>query len=272
MSHGAGAPLVGMRMSPLANLQRTFQGYVLRGEPDVLDRITGGERVDPRQRLRIYFDAYRLRLVEALATDYEALRALMGDERFKTVCNAYVEATASVLRNVRWYGAGLPEFLRTTSPWSQQIILHELALFEWTLTLAFDAADHSAVRFEDLASVPQETWPALGFVLHPSVHLLELRTNAPALRKATDTGEALPEAVLASDSKTWLVWRKELTACFRSLSEPESWALTAVRGAADFTALCEGLCRWFSAEEAAPHAAALLRQWVDDELICGLTA
>ena len=259
-------------MRALADLQQQFQGYVLHGEQGVVDRIAGGERVDPQQRLRIYFDAYRLRLVEALATDYEALRALMGDEPFKTACRAYVEATPSVLRNVRWYGAGLPEFLRATPPWAEQPVLHELALFEWTLTLAFDAADHAVVRFEELASLPQQAWPALGLVLHPSARLLELRTNATALRKATDAGEPLPGAVLADAPKTWLIWRKELTACFRSLSETESWALAAVRDGANFTQLCEGLCRWLSAEEAAPRAAVLLRQWVNDELISDLTA
>jgi hypothetical protein len=259
-------------MTALSDLQQAFQAYVLHGEQGVVDRIAGGERVDPQQRLRIYFDAYRLRLVEALATDYEALRALMGDEPFKTACRAYVEATPSVFRNVRWYGAGLPGFLRATLPWAEQPSVYELALFEWTLTLAFDAADHAVVRFEDLASLPQQAWPAVGFVLHPSGHLLELRTNAPALRKATDAREPLPGAALADKPKTWLIWRKELTACFRSLSEPESWALAAVKDGVNFTQLCEGLCRWFSAEEAAPQAAALLRQWVDDELISDLTA
>jgi Putative DNA-binding domain len=256
----------------LVSLQQAFQKYVLHGEHGVVERIAGGEGVDPHQRLRIYFDAYRMRLVEALATDYEALRALMGDEPFKTACRAYVEATPSPFRNLRWYGAGLPEFLRATPPWAERPMLYELALFEWTLALAFDAPDHVAVRFEDLASLSPEAWPEIGFVLHPSAHLLELRTNAPALRKAADAGEALPEAVLADDPKAWLVWRQELTACFRSLNEPESWALKAVQDGANFTALCEGLCRWLSPEEAAAHAAGLLRQWVDADLIGDLTA
>jgi hypothetical protein len=258
-------------VSALAELQQAFQGYVLRDKAGLAERIAGGGRVDPQRRLRIYFDAYRLRLVEALATDYEALRALMGDEAFGAACRAYVEATPSLFRNVRWYGGGLPEYFRVTQPWSEQPTLHEVAVFEWTLTLAFDAPDAPVVRFEELARMPPQAWPVLGFVLHPSVHFLELRSNAPSLRKATDAGDPLPEAVVADDTKTWLIWRKELTACFRSLSEPESWALAAVREGGNFTALCEGLCRWFSPDEAAPEAATLLRQWVDDELISDLT-
>ncbi len=126
------------------------------------------------------------------STDYEALRALMGDEAFGAACRAYVDATPSLFRNVRWYGGGLPEYLRVTQPWSEQPILHEVAAFEWTLTLAFDAPDAPVVRFEELARMPQQAWPVLGFVLHPSVHFLELRSNAPSLRKATDAGDPLP--------------------------------------------------------------------------------
>jgi hypothetical protein len=258
-------------VTSLSRLQQAFQGYVLHGEPAVVERIEGGERVDPQRRLRIYGDAYRLRLVEALASDYEALHALLGDEAFDAACHAYVQATPSTFRNVRWYGAGLPEFLRVSQPWAHNPIAHEVALFEWTLTLAFDAADDPVVRFEDLAQLAPTQWPVLGFLLHSSVQLIQLRSNAPALRKATDAEELLPESDVDHETRSWLVWRKELSACFRSLSEPESWALCAVRDGANFTQLCEGLCRWSTPDDAAGQAAALLRQWVDDELISGLS-
>jgi len=258
-------------VSALADLQHALQAYLHRDERAVVARIADHDQVDPDRRLRIYFDAYRLRLVEVLASDYEALRTLMGDEAFNAAARAYVEATPSACRNVRWYGAGLPAFLGATSPWAQQPLLAELASFEWTLTLAFDAADATVVRFEELAGLPARSWPALGFALHPSVHLLELHTNAAALRKAQDAGEPLPEAKLTERSKTWLVWRRQLAVHFRSLSETEAYALAAIRAGADFTTMCEGLCRWFSPEDAAPQAASWLRQWIDDELISDLT-
>src|SRR5262245_35003945 len=112
-------------MTTLADLQYRFQNYVLHDEPGMITRIGGQEGIDPQRRLRIYFDAYRLRLVEALATDYEALRALLGDNQFSDACRAYVEATPSVFRNVRWYGAGLAEFLRTTPPWTRRPAAYE---------------------------------------------------------------------------------------------------------------------------------------------------
>jgi len=255
----------------LARLQREFQRYVLEGSTTVAERIDD-RNADPQRRLRIYYDAYRLRLIEALSTDYEALRTLMGPDDFDATCRAYVEATPSVHRNVRWYGEGLPAFLERTAPWAQRPELHELARFEWTITLAFDAKDADAVAFEELSRLPPAAWPALGFVLHPSLQLIELRSNAPALRKASDAGEPLPATTFAEASIPWLIWRKDLVVCFRSLSMPEQWALHAIAQGANFTALCEGLCEWHPAEEAAPHAAQLLRRWVDDELIVDVTA
>ena len=254
-------------MTALADLQHGFQSYVLRGEPGVIARIGGAEGIDPRRRMRIYFDAYRLRLGEVLAADYEALRSLLGEEQFRDACRSYVEATPSLFRNVRWYGAGLAEFLRATPPWSQQPVAYELALFEWSLTLAFDAAEARGVRFEDLSRLPPSVWPEMRIVLQPSAHLVALRSNAPALRKATDGSEPLPRPTLADSAKPWLLWRKELTPRFRSLSESESWALAAVKDGATFAALCDGLCRWSAPERAPSEAAALLRRWVDDELI-----
>jgi len=259
-------------MTRLRELQHEFQDYILHGLASVAEKMEGGGTADPHRRLRIYHDGYRLRLAEALATDYEALRALLGADDFNVVCARYVQNMPSVHRNVRWYGQGLPAFLQETEPWAQRPELYELALFEWTLTLAFDARDAPVVRFDELAQTPAETWPELRFVLHPSLHAITLSTNAPAQRKAADEGRPPPQPVISSQPTPWIVWRKALSVCFRSLEEPEHSALETIRDGADFTRLCEGLCRWYAQEQAASQAAQLLRRWVDDELITELGA
>jgi hypothetical protein len=251
-------------MNALPQLQLAFQRYILEGEPAMRERVVSAERIDPERRLQIYFDAYRLRLIEALGTDYEALRAAMGHEAFEAACRAYIEATPSLYRNVRWYGRDLSTFLQS---WSDQAIFAEIALFEWTLTLAFDAADLPSITFDELAGLPGEQWPTITFALHPCVNLIELRTNAPAFRKASDAGEPLPEAAIAEAPVAWLIWRRDFSVSFRSLGEPEAWALRAVQNGTSFSELCEGMCEWFEPEEAAPHAAGFLRQWVDEGLI-----
>ena len=124
--------------------------------------------------------------------------------------------------------------------------------------------------FEELAALPGDAWSSLGFRLHHCVRMIELRANAPAIRKAVESGTTRPEPELAAHAATWLIWRKDLTAHFRSLSEPEAWALRAVRGGSTFPALCEGLCEWVAPEEAASAAAGWLRTWIDEQLIMEL--
>ena len=50
----------------LTALQHAFQGYVLQGADGIAERIEPGPLANHRRRLAIYYDAYRLRLVEAL--------------------------------------------------------------------------------------------------------------------------------------------------------------------------------------------------------------
>ena len=264
-------PDAGAASLSLADLEHALQAYVLHGAVRVGEWVDPGPRANPAQRLRIYYDAYRLRLIDALGTDYEALRAAIGDEQFRAACLAYVEAVPSSFRNVRWYGGGLAEFLRDSAPWSERPWLADLARFEWSLTLAFDAQDSPSLSFEDLARVPPQAWTGLAFRLHPCVQLLALGSNAPALRKALDAGEALPEVETYDPPVDWVIWRNDSASFFRCLSVPERLALGAARRGESFSAICEAVCEQVPPEEAPGAVAAWLRTWVDDGLIAGVT-
>ena len=257
-------------MSALTGSQTRFQAYVLTGDGGIISEIAGADDAFRRTRLDIYFNAYRLRLAEALATDYEILKAYTGDETFDAIIRDYIDAHPSVFRNVRWFGGHLADFLREEPRYAGQPILADLARFEWTLGLAFDAADMAALRFEDVAAVPPEAWAGLHLTPHPALHVVELRTNAVAVWNAlknADHGiapERLPEPM------RWAIWRKQFSPYFRSLEADEAWALDAMRNHLNFGEICAGLCQWLPEEQAAPRAAALLRGWVDEGWIASL--
>ena len=257
-------------MSALTGTQARFQAYVLAGDGRIVTEIAGADDAFRRTRLDIYYNAYRLRLAEALAADYEILKAYIGDEIFDAIVRDYIDAHPSVFRNVRWFGGQLADFLRDEPRYAGQPILADLARFEWTLGLVFDAADTGTLRFEDVAAVSPETWAGLRFVPHPALHVVDLRTNAVAVwneLKNEDHGiapEGLPEPL------RWAIWRKQLSPYFRSLETDEAWALDAMRNHLRFGEICAGLCQWLPEEQAAPRAAALLRGWVDEGWIASL--
>ncbi len=255
-------------MKNLPTLQSAFQNYILASDPNIQSDITGTPKVDVATRLAIYADAYRLRLIEALDTDYPGLHAMVGDEEFDRLTRAYIDAQPSTFRSLRWFGHRLSDFLRTTKPYSDYPVFAEMAAFEWAKSDAFDAADTTLCDVANMAAIPPEAWPELTFVAQPSVIRLDLRWNVPMVWKAIDAGEE-PPALLENDIPiAWLVWRQDLLTYFRSLNVDEAWALDAVQRGENFAAICEGLCEWVAAQHVAPHAAGLLKQWLTDGLIC----
>ena len=81
---------------------------------------------------------------------------------------AYVAAKPSHHPNLRWFSQGLPDFLKTTEPYSDHPILADLAALEKALNDAFDAADAPVLALADMAGFAPELWNTLKFQPHPS--------------------------------------------------------------------------------------------------------
>lgn len=247
----------------LAGIEARFQDNILTGDPAIDSQIEGNSAEFRNTRLGIYRNAYRLRLIEVLGTDYEVLHAYLGDAYFNALATEYVAAHPSTFRNVRWFGGKLAEFLRSTPRYAGHPELAELAQFEWSLGQAFDSPDENAVRFEEVAAVTPEVWAELRFKPHPALRLLELRTNAVAIWKAIDTDDSACEPETFPEPVTWAVWRKQHSPFFRSLEADEAWALKAMISQGTFGEICAGLCAWVAEAEAAARAAGMLRGWVE---------
>jgi hypothetical protein len=248
-----------------SQLQRAVQRHVLQADTGVLPHINESQRVPVAVRLGIYSDGYRLRLIEALADNYSQLKAVLGDEAFAAVALEYIDSHPSTHFSIRWFGADLETYLRTTRP--TQPWFADLAQWEWALTCAFDAADAIPLPVEALATVEPERWWTLRFDLHPSVQLLALQTNAPVIFKALSNEIDPPEPVILEVQQDWLLWRQELTTNFRSTAASEARALQLVRSDATFEDLCEALCDWHAEDEVPAHAASLLKSWLAASMI-----
>ena len=248
----------------LSITESRFQDNLLTGDTAIDSRIEGETAEFRSMRLGIYRNAYRLRLIEVLGTDYEVLRAYLGDALFDALAADYIAAHPSTFRNVRWIGGKLAAFLRSTPRYAEHPELAELAQFEWSLGQAFDSPDTDAVRFEEVAAVAPQAWAELRFKPHPALRLLELRTNAVAIWKGIDNEgrSCAPQTFPAP--VTWAVWRKQHSPFFRSLDADEACALKAMSSQASFGEICAGLCAWVTEEEAAARAAGMLRGWVKE--------
>lgn len=259
---------------PLQRLQREFQAYVLGRDPAVLASVRATGRADAATRMDVYADGYAIRLVEALQSDYPGLAALAGPEDFETLARAYVAATPSGFRNLRWYGGALPGFVAQTPPWCGRAGLADMASFEWAMSLSFDAADAAPMRREDLAGLAPEDWPHMRLAVHPAVQVVTLRSNAPAAWSAQARGEPLPALVANGEPASWLLARRELQVRFRVMAPDEAAALMRVRAGEPFGQWCDAFAGDDGeAEEgrAAERAVQCLLQWLADGALAGFS-
>ena len=258
-------------MNDLYTLQEAFQASILQGDDYAGCYISESQRVSAATRLAIYSDAYRLRLIDALADNYPTLHALLGDDAFDRLARAYLVAYPSRHPSIRWFGHRLADFLFKYAPYRARPELPELAHFEWTLREVFDARDSDPLTIQQLSDLPAGSWPYMQIRLHDTVRRLDLCWNVPSIWAAVDRGEPPPAPIAAVKPQSWVLWRKELSQYFRSMDEDEAWALDAARDGQPFAALCEGLCRWREAERAPARAASLLKTWITEQMVSAVT-
>lgn len=254
-------------MSALRELQRSFQRQVLQGTGDLEDQVVSTAGVDAATRLAIYSNAYRLRLIEVLQSDYETLHTLLGDDEFGQLLHRYIERYPSSDPNIRWFGGHMARFLKATSPYLAHPVLAETACVEWTLMRAFDAADSPLIETNTVMRIPAAIWPAMRPVLAPSVQRLQLAWNTVEIWRAIQAEETPPEPTVLSTPIDWVIWRQDLQPHFRSLEVDEAWALDAVMAERTFGEICEGLCEWIDPQHVGNRAALLLKGWVTEGLI-----
>jgi hypothetical protein len=255
-------------MTHLSQLQSDFQAYLLDSSKGAAftKKIINDKKVGVKKRLNIYADAYRLRIIEALANAYPILKALLGDDLFEKSARSYIEKYPSTYRNMRWVGDKMSEHLQAN--FSQYAIAAEMATFEWVLGLAFDAEDAPILSLQDLAAIPPENWGDLRFKFHPAVQLVQAKYNVLLLWQALNGEKAPPKVTLINEP--YVVWRKDLSSHYRSLDIAEYAAIEQMMAGASFADLCEKLQDNASEEEATMKAAQYLAGWLNEGLLTAI--
>ena len=258
-------------MSHLQELQLRFQNYLVSGDDAVEADIISSDNALAEHRLGVYYNAYRIRLIDCLAIDYSALEQHVGREAFEQLALDYLRVFPSKHPSVRWFGDRLPTYMREHYAGEDAEFLTELVDYEWTQSFVFDAADSvQIVKVEDIAQIPADTWPTLAFQFVPAMRWLDLHWNIPAIENAYDTGKGIPAAERNEFPLRWLLWRQQMKTHWRSLEVHEAWAIEQAAAGAGFAAICEGLLEWVDEAQVALIAAGFMKQWVSDELLISL--
>lgn len=255
-------------MVALKTLQSQFQAYLIDSNANpIMPSIAPDARFSAPERLKVYHDAYRLRLLEILKLDFSKTHVLLGDDNFDEAFFQYLQQYPSHHFSVRYFGQHFAHFLRTQAPYKDHTMLAEMAEFEWALNFTIDAADAPIAKTTMLAGVDPEQWPDLRFIVHPSMTSLYLHWDTPALWHDIDNEQPPRAPIQQAQPMRWLFWRKGIKTYFQSCTPAEDQLFKALLANHNFGEMCESLIDILPEEEIPQVAAHTLFKWIQEEMI-----
>jgi hypothetical protein len=210
-------------LTPRATMQKTWTD----GRPTrdiAAEFIKPNDRVSSFERLEIYNKQYWFRLIDSFYDDYPGLLAVLGEKKFVTLAEKYIERHPSASFTLRDLGSRLEKFMREnprlTAP--HQRLALDMARFEWAQVEAFDNEAHPILTEDDLHGREPS---ALKLKLQPYVMLLELEYPVDDFLIAVKRGGSMR----GETSNTIELDRKTRVEKKRSLPKPKKTWLAVHR-------------------------------------------
>jgi len=179
--------------------------------------ILPSRTLTPAERLDVYHGMYLLRMEEALASDYPALKHFLGDEGFFDLVRDYVQVHPSKSFSLNPLGYHLPEFVKTATGLKRPDFCHELAQLELAVAQAFDGPETARIGEAAIAAVPPEAWETARLAPVATFYLLSFRYPVnDYLQTVLDDNHDHPKARLKDQwiavyRRDYVVYRLDLT-------------------------------------------------------------
>jgi hypothetical protein len=272
-------------MLPLGDLQLRFLGALDPLSPPVdaalLATVNGTGSLDAAQRIRIYADMYRARLVDVLREDYPRVAATVGDADFAALACRYLARHPSTHPSVRHVGRRFADWIAGEAAAAPH--LADLARLEWARVEVFDAADAEPLRLADLETLPPDEWPALRLRLIPACLVLEsawpvheIWASADLEADAVAPADACASADGAAERarQAWTreptvvrIWREGFSVSHAAMGPDEQRAFRVLARGEPFAEICAAIEDGLDADTAARQVGAILLRWLEDGLI-----
>jgi hypothetical protein len=154
--------------------------------------IKPNDRLTSFERLEIYNRQYWFRVLGSLAEDFPGLRAVLGGQRFESMCKAYLADCPSRSFTLRNLGARLETWLGQNPSWlrDRRALALDMVRLEWADIEAFDGQAKPSLRSEDLREINAAN---LQLGIQPYVQLLELHYPVDDLLLEVKHGADTPD-------------------------------------------------------------------------------
>jgi len=202
--------------------------------------------------------------VDALRADFPALAALLGDDAFAALADAYLAVHPSDDPDIGRLGRRLPAFLLAHPGAAGRTDLADLAALEWARVEAFFAAPAAPIGRGALGAVAPGDFASLGLALVPAALRLDAGHAVAALLAAALDPAVAQVAGPRPGPERLLVWRQGASVVQAVLPEDEAAALDAILAGAP---LGEALAAFAARADPAGAALGALLSWLDEGLV-----
>ncbi|MEM6945051.1 MAG: DNA-binding domain-containing protein [Pseudomonadota bacterium] len=160
-------------------------------------------------RFAVYRNNVVLSLIDALASTYPAVEALVGEEFFRAAAREFVLAHPPRSPILIEWGGDFPDWIAAFPPAAPVPYLGDVARLEWAWNRAYNAAEAAPIRIEHLAALPPELVAEATVRLHPSHAIVASRFPVVSLwAEATERAER--SRLDLSEAETALIVRPDM--------------------------------------------------------------
>ena len=199
-------------------LYSDFHNAILENDAaQVAGEIKPHSRLTGVQQFAIYSEGYRIRLVQAIRSDYPILLKLLGDSAFDALAVAYIEQNPPTSYNLDFYPHKFAGFVGEKYG---DAFVSELATLEATIAEVFMLTDSEPFLLDKFSQISPENFGEMFFNLRTACRLLQFSYPVSEWLSNARVQENLPE--IPPENKSFLlVVRHNNEVQRHSLSEQE---------------------------------------------------
>ncbi len=250
----------------LEELQSNFQGILLQAKCQGADWVAdSAQGLSSELRMSIYYNAYRIRLIDVLYDTFEHTAVYLGDNGFQTLAATYVQSTTSTCSNIGYYGKMFPDYLAEQLPRFKEVA--ELAHMDWTLRRAFDGKDARAITQDGIKRASAAGEEIGQYFPVPTLSISTQYYNTLDIWHSINQDETPLEVRKLAEPVNVLMWRKGYSPHFRSLSAIETSAVNYLCSGYDFEQIGEALYKDFPEADIVCEFGKIIAHFLEDELL-----
>jgi len=253
----------------LAEQQRTFIEVLL-------DDSHPTPRGWDSDRIAIYRNAYRARVVDAIRDTYPRTQHWVGEDSFRRAAIHHVITHPPA----SWTLDAVGEDFAVTvgNLFTADPEVSELAWLEWAMHVCFVSRDASPFDIESFSSATTDfrdsDWASMRLEFMPGTRVREVAYRIDALWTALSAMEqsapGRPPCTAVPERSGCVVWRQGMTPVFRIIDERETMMLNFLLQRSTYGEACNELAAICGAETAVSDAGALLGRWLRQGMLAGV--